>query len=72
MNGIGRVLMLLSIRVEAEFAEVRTEVFTTTISSLWRSDWGEFTHTVMLMFIFARLARVWYLIIGSFIMIMVI
>ena len=35
---IGRVLMLLSIRVEAEFAEERTEYVTTTTSQLRRSD----------------------------------
>ena len=43
-DNIGRVLMLLSIRVEAEFAEACTEVLTSTISSLWRSDRGEFSH----------------------------
>ena len=41
-NGIGRVLMLLSIRVEAEFAEERTEDVTTTTSQLRRSDRGGF------------------------------
>ena len=51
--------MLLSIRVEAEFAEARTEALTTTISSLWRSDRGEFSHTIILIFMIARLARVW-------------
>ena len=45
-NYICRVLMLHSIRVEAEFAEERTEAITTTISSLWRSDRGEFSHYI--------------------------
>ncbi|KAL4554550.1 hypothetical protein LXL04_039382 [Taraxacum kok-saghyz] len=42
----------------AELAEARTEALTTTISSLWRSDRGEFSHTVVIMFVVARLARV--------------
>ncbi|KAL4581265.1 hypothetical protein LXL04_017476 [Taraxacum kok-saghyz] len=47
--------MSFSIRVEAEFAEARTEALTTTISSLWRSDRGEFSYTVVIMFVVARL-----------------
>ncbi|KAL4564563.1 hypothetical protein LXL04_028627 [Taraxacum kok-saghyz] len=33
-------------QTQAEFAEARTKVLTTTISSLWRSDRGEFSHYI--------------------------
>ena len=45
----GRVLMLLSIRVEAEFAEERTEDVTTTTSQVRRSERGGFTSRYIMM-----------------------
>ncbi|KAL4583298.1 hypothetical protein LXL04_007868 [Taraxacum kok-saghyz] len=44
-------------QTQVEFTEARTDALTTTISSLWRSDRGEFSHTVVIMFVVARLAR---------------
>ena len=48
-KSIGHVLMLLSIRVEAEFAEERTEDHGTTSSHLRRSDRGGFTLRYIMM-----------------------
>ena len=46
-DGIGRVLILLSIRVEAEFAEERMEdVTTNTFPQLRRSDRGGFPYDI--------------------------
>ena len=45
-ESIGRILMLLSIRVEADFAEERTEDHDTTSSQLRRSDRGGFPYDV--------------------------
>ena len=44
---IGRVLMLLSIHVEAELPEERTEDVTTTSSQLRRSDRGGFPYEIL-------------------------
>ena len=46
-DDIGRVLMLLSIRVEAEFAEERTEDHDTTFSQLRWSDRGGFPYDML-------------------------
>ena len=46
-DDIGRVLMLLSICVEAELSKERTEDVTTTTSQLRRSERGEFPYDIL-------------------------
>ena len=58
-ESICRILMLLSIRVEAEFAEERTEDHGTTSSQSRRSDRGGFPYDILWYICMITLARVW-------------